>query len=74
LLRNLRFAVCRAADAPKELTETTNVGWLSAVPFAGGTVVFFRLRQIHSLAARFLACGLSGLWLLAMVVSLSTTN
>ena len=59
--------------------NSKNVGWLSAVYFAGGTVSilsgYVSTRINIPLAARtFLACGLSGLWLLAIVVSLSTTS
>jgi MFS family permease len=59
--------------------NSKNVGWLSAVYFAGGTVSilsgYVSTRINIPLAARtFLACGLSGLWLFAIVVSLSTTS
>ena len=59
--------------------NSKNVGWLSAVYFAGGTVSilsgYVSTRINIPLAARaFLSCGLSGLWLLAIVVSLSTTS
>lgn len=59
--------------------NSKNVGWLSAVFFAGGTLSilsgYVSTRINIRLAARaLLSCGLSGLWLLAIAVCLSMTS